>query len=324
MKKEILIEYDQKKPLYDSLGNKCETLIRELLEVNNIIVHHLSHRTKDKVKLEEKVVRKGFKYRCLGDITDISGIRIITYFAEDVDTIADIIQAEFKVDSGNTIDKRDLEEDKFGYMSMHYVVSISSPRAKLAEYKKLKDLKFEIQIRSILQHGWAEIEHDLGYKGAKGIPSEFKRDFNRIAALLETADNEFNRLRKQLSTYDITVEKDFKSLQEDLKINNSTLRQFIEQSKQLDSINREIAKIYNVSLDPGTENIEMGELTEKLKFNGFSEINDLSKVLKDSFKDLKSALPELMKYDIGLVTEVNKSVGLHTLIDYINTTANNG
>ena len=80
-------------------------------------------------------------------------------------------------------------------MSMHYVVSIHQNRLKFTEYKSYTNLKIEIQIRSILQHGWAEIEHDLGYKGAKGIPDEFKRDFNRISALLETADNEFDRLR---------------------------------------------------------------------------------------------------------------------------------
>lgn len=317
MKKEILLEYDQMKSLYDSLGNKCETLIRELLEVNGIVVHHLSHRTKNREKVADKVVRKGLKYTCLDDITDITGIRIITYFAEDVDIIADIIKSEFKIDPDNTIDKRDLEEDRFGYMSMHYVVSISSNRAKLAEYKNLKSLRFEIQIRSILQHGWAEIEHDLGYKGAKGIPSEFKRDFNRIAALLETADNEFNRLRNHLTRYDVTVEKDFKSLKEDLKINSSTLRQFIEQNKHLDSITKHISEFYSVPISYNLEHLEMGELSEILRDFGFTEISDLSKSLKKSFEDLRTRIPHLLKHDKDEVSGVNKTVGLYTLMDYL-------
>lgn len=317
MKKDILIEYDNKKSLYDSLGNKCKTLIKELLEVNWIMVHHLSHRTKKKENLEEKLIRKWLKYNCLEDVTDLSWIRIITYFAEDVSTIADIIKSEFKVDEENTIDKRDLEEDRFWYLSMHYVVSISESRLKLAEYKNFKKLKIEIQIRSILQHWWAEIEHDLGYKWAKWIPAEFKRDFSRIAALLETADNEFNRLRRELNNYNLEIRKDYKALNKSLKINNTTLGQFLEQNKYLILINQEIANFYQVPISKNLDEINIWELTEKLRYNNFTNISDLNKALEENFTDLKSSLNILLHYDYWKVSWVNKSVWLHTFIEYL-------
>ena len=98
-------------------------------------------------------------------MTDITGVRVITYFADQVDEIAKVMEGEFNIDIKNSIDKRDiLDPDRFGYLSLHYViVSLSSARCALAEYRSFSELKAEVQVRSILQHAWAEIEHDLGY-----------------------------------------------------------------------------------------------------------------------------------------------------------------
>jgi len=102
---EILDEFDIKKTIYDSFGIRSFQLLKELLRANQITIHHISNRTKEKEKVQEKIVRKGFKYSNLEEITDICGIRIITYFANDVDKIAEIISSEFVIDEENTIDK---------------------------------------------------------------------------------------------------------------------------------------------------------------------------------------------------------------------------
>ncbi|WP_242785636.1 GTP pyrophosphokinase [Bacillus cereus] len=125
-----------------------------------------------------KVEKGGNKYSTLNDITDISGIRVITYFSDDVDKVASMIQNEFEIDETNSVDKRTLlDPDRFGYLSLHYVIKLNTLRTSLVEYQRFKDLKAEVQIRSILQHAWAEIEHDLGYKSKNSIPRVVKRDF---------------------------------------------------------------------------------------------------------------------------------------------------
>ena len=136
---------------------KLEILIRDLLKSNGVKEHQITCRVNDIDKLEEKVKRKKEKYSKLSDITDLIGLRIITYYEDDVDLIADILKKEFIIDDINSIDKRVLENDKFGYRSLHYVVNLNKTRSGLTEYKKYKSLKAEIQIRSILQHAWAEI-----------------------------------------------------------------------------------------------------------------------------------------------------------------------
>lgn len=86
-----------------------------------------------------------------------------------------------------------MEPDRFGYCSVHYVVEMSQKRLNLYEHQAYEGLKCEIQIRSVLQHAWAEIEHDLGYKSEIAIPKRIRRNFSRLAGLLEIADKEISR-----------------------------------------------------------------------------------------------------------------------------------
>jgi hypothetical protein len=132
----------------------------------------------------------------LDQVTDLAGVRVITYFPSDVDKIVPLIENEFKIDRPNSIDKRKTAEPSvFGYASVHLVVGFSPTRLKLAEYKQFKGLKCEIQVRTILQHAWAEIEHDIVYKSNEDIPFELRRKFASLAGLLEVADREFETLR---------------------------------------------------------------------------------------------------------------------------------
>lgn len=86
MKDNILKEYTQKKNLFEKLSNKLEMLIDEFLKENKTIIHQLSSRVKEERSLSNKIDNKEGKYQCLNDITDIVGIRIITYLDSDVDT----------------------------------------------------------------------------------------------------------------------------------------------------------------------------------------------------------------------------------------------
>jgi hypothetical protein len=78
----------------------------------------------------------------------------------------------------------------FEYMSVHYVVrmkdSYSGPR-----YEAIKGLPFEIQARTILMDGWANVSHHLDYRGGSSIPSELRRDFHALSGLLYMADKHF-------------------------------------------------------------------------------------------------------------------------------------
>jgi len=231
MKDKILNQFDKGHPLFANFVDKCKGIILELLNDNSISIHHITARIKNRDSLEKKIEIKNNKYSDISEITDICGIRIITYLDSDVNSIAQLIEKEFLLDANNSIDKRTLKSDQFGYKSLHYVVSLNEQRSNITENKKYTGYKIEIQIRSILQHAWAEIEHDLGYKGEVSIPESFKRSFNRLAALLETADIEFDRLKKDLSTYEVKVKEDIKNNPNMVLIDQASISSFIKTNK---------------------------------------------------------------------------------------------
>ena len=177
-KPNLMEQYTSSCLTYSAFKQELEHLVTRLLNENRIRVHSISSRVKDEISLERKIDKALDKYSSLVDITDIVGLRIITYFSDEVDAVAKLMEQEFNIDFSNSVDKRALlDPDRFGYLSIHYVVSLSGARCGLTEYKEFSSLKAEIQIRSILQHTWAEIEHDLGYKSKEAIPRDIRRAF---------------------------------------------------------------------------------------------------------------------------------------------------
>lgn len=294
MKEKILKQFDETKGLYSLFGEKCKAIIDDILRDKSIIIHQINSRTKTKESLGRKIDSKKDKYADINEITDICGIRIITYLESDVNRVAEIIEKEFKPDYPNSVDKRKLKADQFGYKSLHYVISLNDERLNLSENKKYNGLKIEVQIRSILQHAWAEIEHDLGYKGTISIPEDFKRSFNRLAALLETADVEFDRLKRDLTDYEIAVKDKIKKEPNQVKIDQASLHSFITTNKIFEKARGVIAeatkcefsKISNLTLE-----------LERLEFFKIQTIGELENIIEQNQKHYLAFVKEFI---IGL------------------------
>lgn len=235
----ILAEYKECHSIYSALGSKVEHTVKRLCK--NIPIHQITSRVKTKTSLAEKIIKKD-KYRSLDDITDILGLRIITYFEDDISKIEEILNREFTVDWSNSVDKGNIEIDKFGYRSIHFILQISEHKAKTIEYADYKNIRFEIQIRSILQHSWAEIEHDLGYKSFTDIPQKAQRTFYRVAALLEQADIEFTKLKKEIHEFENSVSKNLRNKRELININESTIIAFVKKNPLLREIENQVRK----------------------------------------------------------------------------------
>ena len=125
MKEVILNEYDQKKIIYLEYEKKLRDLIFSLIKENGITIHGIESRVKDRNSLSKKIDSKEDKYTGLDKITDILGLRVITYFEDDVDTIANIVKTQFHVDKNNSCDKRNKNFDSFGYSSLHYIIKLT-------------------------------------------------------------------------------------------------------------------------------------------------------------------------------------------------------
>ena len=224
----IVEEYETNRSLYADFTETTKDLAEELLRTSGVDVHSVTSRVKNKNTLKQKLSSAGGEYSKLGDVKDICGIRIITYFEDDVDRAAEVIETEFEIDQENSVDKRaQLDADRFGYLSLHYIAKLTGSRLALTEYQRFSDCQAEIQIRTILQHAWAEIEHDLGYKSERAVPSEERRRFSRVAGLLEVADTEFVQLRDRPREYQAHVALQIDSTPESIRIDQASLRAFI-------------------------------------------------------------------------------------------------
>ena len=136
MKNKILKDYDERKVVLSDFTTKMEQLLSELLKNNDIQIHQISSRLKERNSLEKKIIGKENKYKSLDEITDIVGIRIISNLESDINAIADIVNDEFVIDEDNSIDKRKKNNNQFGYKSLHTIVNLNKSRDKLVEFNR--------------------------------------------------------------------------------------------------------------------------------------------------------------------------------------------
>jgi putative GTP pyrophosphokinase len=195
-------EYLRVVGFYSELAVSAKRIADEALKRRGIRVHSIEARAKDPASFGRKAAKpskndpgRPMYLNPLDQITDQAAIRIITFFPRTIREIDEMLRSEFSViehfDKGASL----IEEERFGYQSVHYLVALDPVRTTLPEYQQFRTAKVEVQVRTILQHAWAEIEHDIQYKSAATIPRDIKRRFMSLAGLLEMADREFQAVQ---------------------------------------------------------------------------------------------------------------------------------
>jgi putative GTP pyrophosphokinase len=211
---EAIDDYRDKRHIYQLFVLEIEKILKVALSSRKIKVASVEGRAKTIESFAEKAAKQSLldptqpKYRNPSyEITDCAGLRIITFFPKTLNEVDQIIGAEFMILEKN--DKGDdLKRDgRLGYQSIHYLISLGANRATLAEYSQFKDLIAEIQVRTILQHAWAEIEHDIQYKSLETAPLSIQRRFISLAGLLELADREFQSIHDEDNSLRQTARK---------------------------------------------------------------------------------------------------------------------
>lgn len=252
----LLGQYRERLPVYERMAQLAYEALRRALDAQHVNVTTIEHRVKTEASLAGKLELKGGKYHTLNDVTDIVGMRVVTFYSADVDKVAAIVNELFDVDWSKSVDKRKLHRlDSFGYNSLHYICKIPKSVVNEQDMPLLNELSFEIQMRTALQHVWSTLEHDTGYKVAVKIPYEYQRQFNRLAGMLELVDEEFNRLRNILTDYRRQMLALEASGQlDDVDLNVDTFRRYLDMhpfarlNQRIAAINQ--AELYPVSLMP--------------------------------------------------------------------------
>ena len=293
----LLQEFREKRQELMQLDNHVFELISQTLKQQEIELNSIEHRIKTEESLAGKLERKGEKYHQLSDITDLIGLRIVTFYTDDVDKVAAIISQLFDIDWSNSVDKRKLHDlNSFGYNSLHYICNLHEG-----------SFPFEIQIRTALQHTWSAIEHDIGYKGAVKLPPQYRRQFSRLAGMLELADDEFSRLRTTMTEYRRQIQTLVKSGNlSDVALSTDSFRSYLE-LRPFDRLNQRIAAVNQAELFPASL-MPFLPILESFGMESLGQVQAMVDELSDAAYQL--ALSQLAVTDLDILSEV---VGLQNL-----------
>lgn len=201
----MLDEYQRVLPALEGLCAAQRGRIEALLRARGIKLHVVDGRVKSPNSLRHKLARPDRTYASLWSITDLVGIRVTVYFEDAIADVARALESELAVDYSNSIDKLRFDDHRhFGYRSLHYVCALALPGSS---DQVPSEARFEVQVRTVVQHAWAEVEHDLGYKSLDAVPEAIRRRFSRVASLLEIADEEFVSIRTALEAHARSAEE---------------------------------------------------------------------------------------------------------------------
>ena len=197
--------YAALEPGLHAVTDRYVAIITTLLDDAGINYLSITGRTKSVASFAAKAVRASEDEPLYDDpltqITDVVGVRVITYLQSDVAAVAQLFADQLTI-----IDDRDLGEEtardgRFGYASRHLLLSSAAVPERPAS----------VQVRTVLQHAWAEFEHDIRYKGT--VPAEHAPDLDRrftlAAGLLELADREFSEIRNRIQASLSALRPDF-------------------------------------------------------------------------------------------------------------------
>jgi predicted RNase H-like nuclease/ppGpp synthetase/RelA/SpoT-type nucleotidyltranferase len=199
-------EYAELQPKLRVAADQFVQLVTSILDDAGINYLSVSGRAKSVASFAAKAARTVEGRPSFTDplrqITDQIGVRVITYVLSDVQAVADLLDDQVVVHDDRDMGRETASEGRFGYASRHLLVGLDDARANQPDYELLLGRQAQVQIRTVLQHAWAEFEHDIRYKGT--IPDEHVPDFDRrftlAAGLLELADREFSTIRDRLQS----------------------------------------------------------------------------------------------------------------------------
>lgn len=299
--KDLLDEFKENESTFVEMSNFVISYLRKVICTDHgIFLAGIEGRVKQYESLEGKLLLKGHKYKSISDITDLFGARIITFYTDQVDFIASLIEKNFDIDYENSIDKRKLYEvDRFGYMSLHYICRIPKSLYSDEKFPKLNEFRFEIQMRTSLQHVWATIFHDTGYKSDVEVPKEYIRKLARLEGLLEIADDEFLTIRNEIDEYrkkirSLVSKGEFK----DISLNIDSYKNYIALKPYMSLVNR-IASITGAEV----EFVSYLRFYEVFVDIGLKTLSEVEQMRIDNSEDAyKLSLIQLGGTDIDIIS----------------------
>lgn len=231
--KEILLEYKELHPLLNKWGKTVDSILKNeiLQDIKNsgCVQIITNYRLKDNESYVSKAIYRKKYSNPLLQMEDKIGTRIVLLKTNDILIVKDLITKNnnWKAKITKNIDKEiENEPLKFDYQSLHIVVN-PLPNNKEYNNSDVNIYSCEIQIRTLLQHAFAEISHDSTYKGPYKDDIGIKRKLSKSMALMEATDDYFcsiyddmNNKERDINIYLNSLTNMFKEFYPEFNQNN--------------------------------------------------------------------------------------------------------
>jgi len=189
--------YAETQPELQRMTDRYVALVTTLLDDAGINYLTVTGRTKSVASFAAKAARATTGSAAHDDpltgITDQVGVRVVAYLLSEVEAVAELLADQFRVLDDRDMGQETASQGRFGYASRHILLAADGRDESLSR-------PASVQVRTVLQHAWAEFEHDIRYKGT--VPAEHAPDLDRrftlAAGLLELADREFSEIRARI------------------------------------------------------------------------------------------------------------------------------
>ncbi len=192
---ELEREYRRLRPQYAQALEECQIRLRaELAAIG--LDPTVKWRVKSFDSCFSKLVRRvreAGPMQQFMELTDLLGIRLVCPFLEDIGRIERELRERYDV---LEVERKGSKYafHEFGYDSTHYLVRV--PREISESCGLAADLTCELQLRTILQDAWAEVEHELIYKADfSPLDDPLRRKLAALNANLSLSDTIFQEIR---------------------------------------------------------------------------------------------------------------------------------
>jgi ppGpp synthetase/RelA/SpoT-type nucleotidyltranferase len=172
-------------PRYESFARQLLSLIEALCAAENIVIQTRTWRIKSVDSISRKL-REDKSLDKFRDVRDLCGIRVVVSSLTDIARIRKVLCRELDVVAEKWLGQG--KADVFGYHSLHLQLRVDKRRGKETEWSDTRKCEAELQIRTVLQDGWAIVSREYDYNTAKVAPDKVRRRLFRAASLIESSD----------------------------------------------------------------------------------------------------------------------------------------
>lgn len=290
-KQEELIKlYKENISVYEELTRTLRSVLSSIIEQENIkCALPIQARPKDVLSFLEKIERKKYKDP-FNEMTDLAGSRIILYCENDIKYMSEIIEERFNIDPKLSINKKEqLGKNQFGFSGINYVATFLDDDPVLAEHQDYEGKYFEIQLLTLCQLVWSEMQRKIEYKIEDFVSTLLSRRLSMLSALFELADVEFQFLLtrgiEEILSKPITLR---------------SLRIYLERSEKIDNIFLKALKDSVFTRSLPVEDITMlDELQEACSIADLRTLLDLDEFISKE-NNIEHLFKSIKKHEINI------------------------